>query len=179
MGSASTRCLCIADQEPSSRSHSLEMSEKPTVFAAGYLIFRKSDRLEFLLMKHSDRWDLPKGHLDPGESACDAAKRELTEETGVAIEAVWTDPSFEFTSRYWVSKRNVPRKESLKELTIYLGRLVRPVQIACTEHPEYQWWDWNPPHRIQPRTIDPLLDAVENHFRDQPEIYKRFLEKTF
>jgi len=58
--------------------------EKPSVFASGYLIFRRQGtQLQFLLMKHPDRWDLPKGHLDPNESIPQAAIRELYEETGI------------------------------------------------------------------------------------------------
>ena len=74
-------------------------SEKATVFASGYLIFRRSSSLQFLLMKHPDRWDLPKGHVDPGESIFDAAKRELWEETAIPFDALWTDPTFAFVKR--------------------------------------------------------------------------------
>lgn len=39
---------------------------------------------EWLLCRHKDRqtWEIPGGHIDPGETPEEAAKRELTEETG-------------------------------------------------------------------------------------------------
>ena len=148
-------------------------SEKATVFASGYLIFRRSNSLQFLLMRHPDRWDLPKGHVDPGESIFDAAKRELWEETAIPFDALWTDPTFAFVSRYWVSKRKTPEQKSLKELTIYLGLLLRPIELVCTEHPDYRWWDWNPPHRIQAQSIDPLLSAVEVHLSAHRDVYDK------
>jgi 8-oxo-dGTP pyrophosphatase MutT (NUDIX family) len=40
----------------------------------------------FLLVtarRHPDEWIFPKGHLEPGEAAVDAAVRELKEEAGV------------------------------------------------------------------------------------------------
>jgi 8-oxo-dGTP pyrophosphatase MutT (NUDIX family) len=97
-------------------------SEKATVFASGYLIFRRSRSLQFLLMKHPDRWDLPKGHVDPGESIFDAAKRELWEETAIPFDALWTDPTFAFVNRYWVSKRKTPESRSCRlkdQLSVY------------------------------------------------------------
>ncbi|GAA0930667.1 NUDIX hydrolase [Nonomuraea longicatena] len=43
------------------------------------------------LLTYVDRpgrgWDVPGGHLDPGESAAEAAVRELAEETGFALAA--------------------------------------------------------------------------------------------
>ncbi len=135
------------------------------VFSSGFLLFRRNpeQQLEFLLMKHVDRWDLPKGHLDSGESKFQAAVRELNEETGLHPNHVWTDPNFEFVHQYWVTPRKDPSKRVLKELTIYLGFIEIEFRIIPSEHPDYQWMPWNPPHRIQQQTIDPLLFAVENY----------------
>jgi bis(5'-nucleosidyl)-tetraphosphatase len=160
--------------EPFLESRDLPNSEKPTVFAAGYLIFRKADRLEFLLMKHLDRWDLPKGHLDDGESIVQAAKRELWEETGISEDQIWTDPQFVFSSQYWVSKRKSPGHKALKQLSIYLGLALQDLDIVCTEHVGFRWWAWDPPHRIQTQAIDPLLDQVALHFQRHPDLFSRF-----
>ena len=142
---------------------SISSSTQPSVYSSGYLVFRYFDRPQFLLMRHQDRWDLPKGHLDAGETKKQAALRELEEETGLASSQIWTDPDFVFEHRYWVSLRKTPAQQALKELTVYLGFLLDQVPIRCTEHLGHQWWDWSPPHRIQAQTIDPLLEQVNEH----------------
>ncbi|MEL7266668.1 MAG: NUDIX domain-containing protein, partial [Planctomycetota bacterium] len=45
----------------------------------------KSAPNAFLLMRHAKRWDLPKGHSDPGETLIQTALRETQEETGIAL----------------------------------------------------------------------------------------------
>lgn len=43
---------------------------------------------EWLMIRRNGRWDLPKGHVEPGESTAECAVREISEETGVAGEIV-------------------------------------------------------------------------------------------
>jgi predicted NUDIX family NTP pyrophosphohydrolase len=66
--------------------------------SAGILLFRVSGRsLEVLLVKpggpywrnkDAGAWMIPKGMIEPGESAAEAALREFAEETGAPITAV-------------------------------------------------------------------------------------------
>ena len=40
----------------------------------------------------------------------------------------------------------------------------RPQEIALGEHAAYEWIQWMPPHRVQKKTIDPLLAELEAYF---------------
>ena len=116
-------------------------------------------------MKHATRWDLPKGHVDPGESELECALRELWEETGIPQEAIELDPQFRYTQQYRVSSER--DGEALKTLVIFLGRLLQETPISTTEHLGHEWHAWQPPHRIQTQTIDPLLSALEKHLTEK------------
>lgn len=60
--------------------HSL-CAEFKEVNAAGGLVSNR--RGDYLLIKRWERWDLPKGHQDPGEDISVTAMREVQEETGL------------------------------------------------------------------------------------------------
>ena len=54
---------------------------------AGGIVFRhnKKGELEILLTQDAkDRWTIPKGHIEEGETAQQAAKREIGEEAGLS-----------------------------------------------------------------------------------------------
>ncbi len=62
--------------------------------SAGLLMFRHRDGLELLLAhpggplfarKDDGAWTIPKGLLEPGEDAVEAARREFEEETGFVV----------------------------------------------------------------------------------------------
>ena len=120
-------------------------------------------RISFLLLKHPNRWDLPKGHVDPGETNMECAIRELTEETGIQKQDLIIDPDFKFKQKYMVNSKRTNGKPKKKRLIIYAAKLIRPVELKLTEHDSFQWFDWAPPHVIQEKTIDPLLEEFRQH----------------
>jgi 8-oxo-dGTP pyrophosphatase MutT (NUDIX family) len=131
--------------------------------SCGVIVFRSAPVESFLLMEHADRLDLPKGHIDPGESELECALRELEEETGIQAGDVEIDPAFRFSIQYRVRYRRFGNRIMTKTLVIFLGRLLRSVEVALSEHGGYRWVDWRPPHSIQQQTIDPLLAAIEEY----------------
>lgn len=130
----------------------------------GVLVLRDEPEPSFLLMKHARRWDLPKGHLDDGETDEECALRELREETGIKAKDIELVPGFLWTTEYEVNSKRFGER-CHKTVVIYLARLINPVKIKLTEHPDFEWVPWNPPHRIQEQTIDPLLAAVEQFLK--------------
>ena len=140
----------------------------PETKACGFLLVRGAPVESFLLMKHPTRWDLPKGHVDPGETEVECALRETAEETGIQAADLEIDPEFRFTIQYPVTyKKRFEGRPCLKTVVIFLARLKRDVPLSLTEHQGFEWFPWNPPHQIQERTIDPLLAKVAAHLDAQ------------
>jgi len=60
-----------------------EIVREPT---SGGIVWRRNDKgaIEILLIQDAkDRWTIPKGHIEPGETAQQTAKREIGEEAGL------------------------------------------------------------------------------------------------
>lgn len=129
--------------------------------AAGVLLFRDVPEREFLLMKHLERWDLPKGHQDDGETDEQTALREMWEETGIDPQNVRLEADFRFTTSYDVSYERHGGEVFHKTVVIFIGWLAGEADIVLTEHGGFQWFKWQPPHSFDNPTIDPLLAQVE------------------
>lgn len=72
--------LAVISPDPNAAFEALA-AEFMRVEAAGGIVV--NDCGEWLLMRRKGRWDLPKGHIEPGEQADVCAVREIAEETGV------------------------------------------------------------------------------------------------
>ena len=119
------------------------------------------DRTDFLLMRHSARWDLPKGHCEDGETFVDAALRETEEETGISRQQILLDTEFYFDLIYPVTYKKTGDQVFEKQVRYFLGRLKSKPPLKLTEHESAQWFPWDPPHKIQAQTIDPLLASIQ------------------
>lgn len=132
--------------------------------SCGIILFR-NERKEFLLMKHYHRYDLPKGHVELGESDIETAKREFWEETGIALDNIKINDEFRYEEVYYPEYYSDGEKiKTEKTLVIYLADLIKESEIILTEHIGYEWLKWSPPHNIQHYTIDPLLKQLQKFF---------------
>ena len=120
-------------------------------------------------MHHPNRLDLPKGHMQAGETELDCALREMVEETGIPPDMVELDPDFRFQITYRYSRYNGLEIE--KTVVIFLGWLEQEMAIVTSEHVGFEWRLWNPPHKLQNHTIDPLLSEVDRYFRSKENDY--------
>src|SRR6267154_524826 len=83
-------------------------------------------------------WSLPKGHIDAGEDALAAARREIYEESGVRdLELIRELGSYE---RYKIGVNGGDDRSERKVITMFLFRtrekLLKPVD---RDHPEARW----------------------------------------
>ena len=91
-----------------------------------------------VVSQHGTSWSLPKGHLDPGESALAATRREIYEESGIRdLELVRELGTYE---RYRIGVDGGDDRSELKVITMFLFRtsekVLRPVDV---ENPEARW----------------------------------------
>lgn len=84
-----SKCVAVVTPSPELAFEALRAEFKWVEAAGGVVTNVAGD----LLMIHlRGRWDLPKGHVESGESSREAALREVEEETGIRAEAVGDEP---------------------------------------------------------------------------------------
>jgi bis(5'-nucleosidyl)-tetraphosphatase len=105
-------------------------------FSAGFVLFRQTPRgPRFLLLDYGKHWDYPKGHLEEGESAWQAAVRELREETG--IRQVDRVGRFQRAMHYEFHSKK--KGHVLKTVTYFLGRTRGEAVTLSDEHEGFAW----------------------------------------
>ena len=102
--------------------------------SAGVVVFRAGPPREYLLLDYGRHWDYPKGHIEPGETALEAAMRELTEETGISGARVV--PGFAREIRYFFRDK---KKGGLisKSVIFYLAEIDTDQVTLSHEHVGY------------------------------------------
>lgn len=107
-------------------------------YSAGAFVYRKrASSIELLLLKRkrSDAYDLPKGHIEKGENAVQAAIREIKEETG--LDATFL-PFFQTSTHYIFSRKKTKISKSVK---FFISRAQSNKVIISDEHKGYAWCD--------------------------------------
>jgi ADP-ribose pyrophosphatase YjhB (NUDIX family) len=83
-------------------------------------------------------WSLPKGHVDPGENALAAARREIYEESGIRnLELVRELGSYE---RHKIGVNGGDDRSELKVITMFLFRTSeKSLKPVDPDNPEAKW----------------------------------------
>lgn len=123
--------------------------------SAGVVVVRDTpDGARFLLLRAYRNWDFPKGLIETGERALDAAVRETAEEAGI------TDLAFDWGTDFVETEPY----SSNKVARYYLARTRRerielPVspELGRPEHHEYRWVDLDEALALAPPRIQPVV----------------------
>lgn len=76
--------------------------------SCGAVVFvRNNGELRYLLIRNlAGAYGFPKGHMEPGETELETARREIMEETGLKVAFV---PGFRREDRYFLAQKTVSR----------------------------------------------------------------------
>lgn len=125
---------------------------KNTQTAGGVVLNKKGQVL--VVNQRSNSWSLPKGHIDPGENAFEAAKREIYEESGInQLDFIKDLGSYQ---RYKIALDGGDDKSELKTIIMFLFKTdqmdLNPIDV---HNPEARW--------VEPNEVSKLL----THPKDQ------------
>lgn len=97
--------------------------------SCGILVIRKHAKQREILMvqnRKGGHWSFPKGHMEPGETELDTARREVWEETGLCVE-----PSAQIRDTVTYTLPNGKEKT-----VVYFGGLLADGAAAPRPQPE-------------------------------------------
>lgn len=111
-------------------------------------IFRLIEgRIEFLLLKRAANevypllWQPVTGRMNEGETAYEAALREITEETNLTPGEFWVVPN--------VNSFYNPNKDTVSLIPVFAGRVAADSEITISEeHDDYGWFEFEEAIRL-------------------------------
>tara|TARA_Y100000294_G_scaffold176772_1_gene200155 strand:+ start:3840 stop:4247 length:408 start_codon:yes stop_codon:yes gene_type:complete len=124
--------------------------------SAGAIVFRKDKEIKYLLLHYEEgHWDFPKGHIEENETAIEALKREVEEETGIKdIEIL---ESFKEHIHYFFRFK----KELIsKNVVFYLAKTKTKQIKLSSEHIGFKWLPYD--KAVEKSTFKNAKNILEN-----------------
>lgn len=134
---------------------------KKTHSAGGVVLNGRGEVL--VVNQNRDSWSLPKGHLDPGETALQAAQREVAEESGITeLRLIRELGTYE---RPKIARDGGDDLSEIKILTFFLFETSQTELKPTDPHnPEARW--------VSKKDVEPLL----THPKDR-EFFRKILKE--
>ena len=125
------------------------------VLSAGVIPLRRTlQGWRVLILRAYKNWDFPKGRVEPGEEPIDAAKREMTEETGIIeVHFPWGD-SYKETLPYAAGKI---ARYYLGAITDEQVSLPISHELGRPEHHEWRWVSFDEAEDLLPPRLAVVL----------------------
>lgn len=129
---------------------------KPAVLSAGVVVVRRHrQEYRFLLLRAYRYWDFPKGRVEVGEHALDAARREVNEETTLSeLEFRW---NYDFHETPPYGRGKVARYYLAESPAGEVSLPVNPV-LGQPEHHEFRWLGYAAARRLLNPRLQIILD---------------------
>ena len=136
---------------------------RPVAAAGGYVACPLPTDVALLLIHRRGVWDLPKGHLDPGEDLPTCARREVREEVGL--------DSLHLLRALGTTVHGYPHGDHYAVKTTHWYLMRTPERSFAPEHREgirrVAWARWTVAHRhLGYDTLRRHMDRVESTVRD-------------
>lgn len=108
--------------------------------SGGIVVFRGLDAPLFLLLQHEGgkHWDVPKGHVEKGETLEETALREIMEESGIPKESLTVLAKLKHVNRYSFFHN---RSRIEKEVHLFLVESSTDQVTLSNEHINYGWFE--------------------------------------
>src|SRR5437660_9990775 len=131
--------------------------------SAGGIVVNREGRV-LVVSQHGTSWSLPKGHIEEGEDALAAARREIYEESGVReLELVGELGSYQ---RPRIGKHGGEDESELKTIYLFLFRTSEmSLSPVDAENPEARWVEVNRVAELltHPKDREFFLSVAEKH----------------
>ena len=137
----------------------------PREISAGVILFRRAPERHYLLLHYgSGHWDFPKGHIETGEDAEQAARRELKEETGIS-EVCFVD-GYKQSLRYFFRQKGI----GIFKIVIYFLAETDQSEISLShEHIDFDWLSYEAAmERLTFKNSRDLLAKAHTHLQTIP-----------
>ncbi len=146
----------IAYAEGDGRDYTIDCLYESSCGAVVYRMINGELRYLLIKNKRSTNWGFPKGHIEPGETREETAKREVLEETGVHIRI---HPGFVSTSEYTIQGKVE------KSVSIFVaGTTDTQTVIQQEEIEDYVWLNYQKAWKILKFENDRAILEKANEF---------------